>query len=248
MSSVMDYADGKTVFHKLNPITKIVISLCICIACFVSDSIPLLICVVALDLAIGYFAGVADKAIAIFKGLCKMCVFLFILQLIFVRSGNTLFLFITDRGVLVATKIVLRLIGATLPLALVLTVTKMSDLSNALVSILHVPYQYAFTLTTAMRFIPVFMNEMSGIIEAQTARGVEFDTKSVVKKIKLILPLCVPLLITSVKKADSSAVSAEVRGFNLRTAHSGYKKYYFSGKDALAFLAGVILIVLAVIC
>ena len=68
-------------------------------------------------------------------------------------------------------KIVLRLMGATLHLTIMLTVTKMNDLSNCLVKILHVPYKYDFTLTTAMRFIPVFMNEMSGITEAQTARG-----------------------------------------------------------------------------
>ena len=248
MTGVMDYSEGSTVFHKMNPITKIALSLGICIACFLSDSIVFLLILIAIDLAIGFAAGVGDKAKAIFKGLCKMCLFLFVLQLIFVRSGNTIFLFVTDRGVDIAAKLVLRLMGATLPLAIVLTVTKMNDLSNALVSILHVPYKYAFTLTTAMRFIPVFMNEMNGIIEAQTARGVEFDTKSGIKKIKLILPLCVPLLITSVRKADSSAVSAEVRGFNLRTASSAYKKYTFALRDIAAFAFVAVFICAAVLC
>ncbi len=71
-------------------------------------------------------------------------------------------------------KIVLRLMGATLP------------------------------LTTAMRFIPVFMNEMS-------------------------------------------AVSAEVRGFNLREINSGYKSYGFGAMDFAAAVIVIIIVALAVL-
>ena len=47
--------------------------------------------------------------------------------------------------------------------------------------VLHVPYRYAFTFTTALRFVPVFGQEMNAIMEAQTARGVEYDTKNPIK-------------------------------------------------------------------
>lgn len=247
MHGVMDYSDGTSILHKMNPVIKILFSFLICISCFISDRIWYLLGIVVLDLLIGVVAGVAKKAFAIFKGLVKVCFFLFLLQIIFVRSGEPVLLFVTDAGVFLAAKIVLRLIGATLPLALMLTVTKMSDLSNALVSCVHLPYKYAFTLTTAYRFIPVFMNEMSSIMEAQTARGVEFDTNNFFKKVKLMLPLCVPLLVTSVQKADTSAVSAEVRGFHLRTAQSGYKTYPLGLGDAAAVLTGASLIVGAVL-
>ena len=62
-----------------------------------------------------------------------------------------------------------------------LTVTKMNDLSNCLVKILHVPYKYDFTLTTAMRFIPVFMNEMSAVnaeVRGFYLRGINSGYKS----------------------------------------------------------------------
>lgn len=78
-------------------------------------------------------------------------------------------------------KIVLRLMGAALPLTIMLTVTKMNDLSSCLVKILHVPYKYAFTLTTAMRFIPVFMNEMSAVsaeVRGFYLRGINSGYKS----------------------------------------------------------------------
>ena len=66
---------------------------------------------------------------------------------------------------------------------------------------------------------------MSGIIESQKAHGVDFDVKNPFKKIGMILPLCFPLLLSSVRKIDSTATAAELRGFYLRTAKSCSKTY-----------------------
>ena len=70
-------------------------------------------------------------------------------------------------------------------------------------------------------------------MEAQTARGVEFDTKNFMKKLRLLLPLCVPLLISSVRKIDGAAISTELRGFHLRKRNSSYKKYDFGKMDVV---------------
>ena len=130
---------------------------------------------------------------------------------------------------------------------MVLAVTRISDLANALVQVLHLPYKYAFTLTTAIRFIPQFLEEMGGIMEAQTARGVEFDTKNAFRKLGLMLPLCAPLLISSVRRSEATAVAAEVRGFRLRTRASGYKQYPFAPADLAVLLFSVLLIAGAVL-
>ena len=134
-----------------------------------------------------------------------------------------------------------------MPLALMLSITRMNDLSNVLVGTLGIPYKYAFSLTTAIRFIPVFTAAMAGIIEAQTARGVSFDTRNIFKKIGLIFPLCVPLLVTSVRKIEGAAISAELRGFNLRKRESGYKNYPIRAADIGVFLFAVTVAVLGVI-
>ena len=117
--------------------------------------------------------------------------------------------------------------------------TKLTDMANALVKVLHVPYKYAFTFMSTVHFIPVFMNDMAGIMEAQTARGVEFDG-GVLKKVRLMMPLCVPLLVSSVRKTNSAAIAAEVRGFDLRTRESGFKEYPFAGIDFAALAVAVI--------
>ena len=169
------------------------------------------------------------------------------MQVLFIRAGTPVFLFVTDEGLRIATLVVLRLIDATMPLALMLALTQMSDLSNALVKVLHLPYKYAFTVTTALKFIPVFTDEMSSIIESQTARGVDFDTKNPIRKLRLVLPLCAPLLITSVGRTEQAAMAAEVRGFYLRDRSSGSKEYPFGMIDGGALAVIVVLVVLAVL-
>jgi len=252
MKGFLDYVPGKSFLHKLNPLTKLIIALCICISCFISLNHYFLVAVIVMNLALSACAGILERSFSIFKGLVKMSVFLLIIQLLLVRRGNIVLdlplgLIITDQGISSSLLVVLKLISATMPLAVMLSCTQLNDLSNVLVTKLFIPYKYAFALTTAIRFIPVFTSEMAGIIEAQTSRGVEFDTKNVFKKMKLILPLCVPLLMTSVKKTESSAISAEVRGFYLRTRKSCYKSYPMRLNDFAGIVFSAVIIALAVI-
>ena len=232
----------------MNPVTKLFLTIVICIAAFISGNLFYLAGLLVVDLLIGVIAGIPEKTWTIFRGLLKIALFLFILQILLVRGGTPVLWIITDQGLLTAGKVVLRLVIVCMPLALVLAVTRVSDLTNSLVRVLHVPYPYAFTLSTAIRFIPQFLEEMSGIMEAQTARGVAFDKARGLKKFSMILPLCAPLLISSVRRTDQTAVAAEVRGFRLRTRESGYKKYPFTAVDlgavlfSLALLAGAILL------
>ena len=141
-----------------------------------------------------------------------------------------------------ARRLVLRLSCATLPLAIMLSVTKLGDLSNALVEKLHIPFKYAFTMTTAIRFIPVFAAEMAGIMEAQVSRGIELDTKNPFRKIALVLPLCAPLLVSSVRKTQSLAIAAYLRGFKFRKKGSCLKKYDYSLAYALCYVFCMILV------
>ncbi len=248
MKGILDYTAGDSMLHRMNPIVKIFLAFCICIAAFATDSIAFLAALLALDLLLGAIGSIFGKTLKLLISLLKVSAFLFILQLLFVREGRTLFLFVTDTGIILALKLVLRLITACIPLALMLALTQMNDLTNALVKVVRMPYKYAFTLSTALRFIPLFMDEMAGIMEAQTARGVEFDEGGFIKKLKLILPLCVPLLMISVRKIDGTAVAAEVRGFNLRTRESGYKKYPFRAADIMTLMLCAALITAGILC
>lgn len=252
MSGILVYSQGETLIHKLNPLSKMIIAFLLCISSFTCDRIYTAIAIIAVNIAVAYFAGIGRKALSLLKTLLKIGVVLFLLQIFFIRTGNIilplpLHLYVTDIGLKFSILLVLRLVGATMPLVIMLTVTKMTDLTNVFVQKLHIPYKYTFAFITALRFIPIFENEMRGIMEAQTARGVEFDTKNPLKKVRLILPICVPLLISSVKRIEGSAISAELRGFNLRNRNSGYKKYFFTASDYLVILLAVGVLFISVI-
>ena len=240
MVNVIDYMPGDTLLHRLNPVVKLGLAAAIIVGIFLSDTYVALLGFLALTLALGAYAGVVNRLFSLLKLLIPLALIMLVLQLAFMRDGNVVWGFITDTGLITGSKACLRLLGVALPLILMLMVTKLNDLANACVEVLHVPYRYAFT--TALRFVPVFGQEMNAIMEAQTARGVEYDTKNPIKKLKLMLPLCVPLLISSVGKTDATALAAEQRGFYLRTRASSYKRYPIKGLDIAVLIASIALI------
>lgn len=242
MTSVIDYIPGTSLLHRLNPVTKLALAAGIILATFLGDTYPLLIALLALTFALGAYARAAGGLVSLSKLMVPLSLIMLVLQTAFIRTGDPVFLWVTTDGLVTGTKAALRLLGVALPLILMLTVTKLNDLANAVVEVLHVPYRYAFTFTTALRFVPVFSQEMNAIMEAQTARGVEYDTKNPIKKLKLMLPLCVPLLISSVGKTDATALAAEQRGFYLRTRASSYKRYPIKGLDIAVLIVSIALI------
>lgn len=243
MVNVIDYVPGATVLHRLNPVAKLALASGIIIATFLAASYPALVGLLVITLALGAYAGVFSRLASLLKVLLPLAAIMLVLQMIFVQGGERLVGFVTSDGLVTGSKACLRLLGVALPLVLVLTVTKLTDLANACVEILHVPYRYAFAFTTALRFVPVFGQEMNAIMEAQTARGVEYDTKNPIKKLQLMLPLCIPLLISSVGKTDATALAAEQRGFYLRTRESSYKRYPLQALDFAAIAVAAALIV-----
>lgn len=247
MVNVIDYVPGATVLHRLNPVAKLALASGIIIATFLAASYPALVGLLVITLTLGAYAGVFSRLASLLKVLLPLAAIMLVLQMIFVQGGERLVGFVTSEGLVTGSKACLRLLGVALPLVLVLTVTKLTDLANACVEILHVPYRYAFAFTTALRFVPLFGQEMNAIMEAQTARGVEYDTKNPLKKIQLMLPLCVPLLVSSVGKTDATALAAEQRGFYLRTRESSYKRYPMAAADYAVLVASVALIVLGVL-
>jgi energy-coupling factor transport system permease protein len=104
--------------------------------------------------------------------------------------------------------------------------------------------------TTALRFIPTFIDEMSQIMQAQMSRGYNSDTRNPFKKLIIMIPLAIPLLVSSIKKTEKLAISMEVRGFG-SGPRSHYREIKLTSADytAIIFLAAVVLsgIALAVV-
>ncbi|MBQ8509694.1 MAG: energy-coupling factor transporter transmembrane protein EcfT [Clostridia bacterium] len=252
MKGFLEYIPGDSILHRLDPRTKLLMPLILCLACFAADSILLLFVILLFDVALGYLGGIGKQTLRTLSKLARIMLFLFVLQILFIQRGETLIpliagLRITDEGLRTAALVALRLIAATMPLATLLSLTKLDELADSLVVRCHVPYKYAYGVTAAIRFIPEFSRQMSEIIEAQTARGVEFDTKNPFRRIAMVIPLCVPLLISSVRKIDGTAMAAELRGFNLRGRHNIRCTSRFGLSDGVGILVCLALAVAGVL-
>lgn len=250
MKGFLEFVPGDSFLHRMNPIAKLASAFLIVAGCFVTDSFVLLACVLVLDVVLSVRCKMTRQALGLAKAVAVFSFLLALIALLFSPSGDVLVAlpwgYVGTGSVVSALLIVVRLVACAVPLFLVFSVTKLTDMANALVKVCHVPYRYAFVFASTVHFIPVFLNDMQGVMEAQTARGVEFDQGGIVNKARLMTPLCVPLLVSAVRKTDSAAIAAEIRGFNLRTRENGFKEYPFSAGDIAAMLLTVALLAIAV--
>ncbi|AEB06846.1 cobalt transport protein [Coriobacterium glomerans PW2] len=247
MLDVIDYIPGTTLPHRLNPVAKLAFAVAIILATLLASTYPMLVSLIALTIALGLRVRAGRRLKDLLKLIAPVAIVMLVLQLAFVRTGSPVIGFITDDGLISGSKASLRLIGVALPLIVMLSVTRLTDLANSCVENLHVPYRYAFAFTTALRFIPLLTREMNAIMEAQTARGARFDTAMPLKKLRLMLPVCIPLLVISVGKTDSIALAAEQRGFYLRTRSSSFCRYPMKSRDAAVLVCALALLVSGVL-
>lgn len=249
MRKFLEYVPGTSFIHRMNPVAKLACALLISVACFCTTNLAFIAAIIVIDAALAASCGMVREALGLARAVAAFSVLLALIALLTTPSGAVLvelpWGYVGTGSLMAALLIVMRLVACAVPLFLVMYVTKLTDLANAMVKIVRVPYRYAFTFTSAVHFIPVFMNDMAGIMEAQTARGVQFDG-GIVRRIRLMVPLCVPLLVSSVRKTNSAAIAAEVRGFNIRTRESGYKGYPFARIDVAALAFSVLLVAAAV--
>lgn len=249
MRSAFSYVPGTSFFHKLSPLSLFAAALVVCIAAAVSPSSLFVLGLIVALLGCAAAAGVFRQSIKLVLGLGSLALIVLVLQVLFVRTGTVYAqagpLLVTSDGVSSGVLVVLKVVCMVLPLSLAFMVVPVNALANELVSKCRLPYKYAFAITTAIRFIPLFMQEMGQIMEAQKARGVCFDTRNVFKKAALMVPLAVPLLVDSVKRTDAIAIGAELRGFSLRGPASAYHTYPFGARDAALAAACAAVVALA---
>ena len=104
-------------------------------------------------------------------------------------------------------------------------------------------HSIAMMMTIALRFIPTLIDETDKIMKAQKARGADFESGGLVKKAKNLIPLLVPLFISSFRRADELAMAMEARCYRGGAGRTRMKVLKFTSKDFIAF--GVFALLLA---
>ena len=243
MKAVLQYVPGKSYFHKLHPITKVIWAVMIGVLCFICQNVWFLGAIAAINLLIFLTSGIAREGKPILKMFGLISFLLLFFTIFFNRDGTILINYgiitITENGVLQGLVMTFRMLGALLPISIMIILTPANDLAAAVVKHFRVPYKYAFAVTATLRFIPMLTGEMNQIIQAQTARGCDLDRGGPVKRFGRMIPLTIPLLSSAVKKTEQMAISLEVRGFGAGERTS-YRKAKFSARDIIVLGASAI--------
>ena len=104
-------------------------------------------------------------------------------------------------------------------------------------------HELAMMMTIALRFIPTLMEETDKIMKAQQARGADFDTGNIIQKAKSLIPLLVPLFISSFRRADELAMAMESRCYRGGAGRTRMKELKYSVRDIIAYGIFMILFV-----
>ena len=250
------YYPGNSVIHRLDARTKIIATLLYIVALFIVNNFRgFLIAALALFVVIG-LSKVPLKFI--FKGLTAVFLiiaFTFVINL-FMVQGRVLwqwkFLTITYEGVhrafFMAARLVLLIIGSSL---MTLT-TKPIELTDGIEKLLKplskigVPsHEIALMMTIALRFIPTLMEETDKIIKAQQARGADFESGNIIQRGKNLIPILVPLFVSSFRIAQDLALAMEARCYRGGSGRTRMNEIHFRRGDAVA--AVLMVLFLAVI-
>lgn len=250
------YYPGRSVIHRLDARTKIIATLLYIVELFIVNNFQgFLIAAAAL------FAVIAASRVPlrfIFRGLTAIFLiiaFTFFLNL-FMTDGRVLwqwkFLKITYEGLsrafFMAVRLVLLIIGSSM---MTLT-TKPIELTDGLekllkpLSRLGLPsHELALMMTIALRFIPTLMEETDKIIKAQQARGADFESGSLIQRTRNLVPILIPLFVSSFRIASDLALAMEARCYHGGDGRTRMNEIHFHRGDAVA--AVLMVLFLAVI-
>lgn len=254
MQAMVEYIQKDSPFHRLNPVTKLLWTFAVLIMCFIFND-PLSIFIILLsNLAVASISGILKQVLPAVKALFIFSFILILCQIFFVNEGKTLFYVIpylnvgevTDIGLELSLVMSFRMVATVSTIPILMMTTPMTDMVIVLVEKLKIPFKYAFMFITALRFIPTFMGEMEQILQAQMSRGYHSDTKNPFKKLVIIIPLAIPLLVSSIKKTEKMAITMEVRGF-ASGPRSSFRKIVMTATDYMVIALFVLLIVVSLI-
>ena len=256
--TIGQYYPADSILHRLDPRVKFVATLLYIVSLFVSNSwLGYLVCAIFL-VAIIKLSKVPFRFMV--KGL-KAIMMLLVLTMFFnmiFTEGTVIFklgiLHITKEGVFLAAKMGIRLVFLILGSSVMTLTTTPNQLTDGLEDLLrplekiHVPvHEIAMMMSIALRFIPILLEETNKIMQAQTARGADFDSGNVFQKIKSMVPLLVPLFVSAFRRANDLAMAMEARCYHGGSGRTQMKPLLYKGRDYAAYAVCIVYLLFCIL-
>ncbi|MBE5756409.1 MAG: energy-coupling factor transporter transmembrane protein EcfT [Clostridiales bacterium] len=250
------YYNATSFVHKMDARVKILLSIAYIVAVFLVKEFHfygflvafLFIVLTTIFSKVPFFSVLRSV-----KGILFFVIFSAVLQIFFNTAGEVVFswkfITITDGGLLKAGFIVCRIMMIVMGTALLTLTTTPVELADGIESLLSPlklikfpVHEFALIMSIALRFIPTLMEETDRIIKAQKARGADFESGNLIKRAKAMVPILIPLLVSSFRRADELADAMDARCYSGAKGRTKYKKQRITYRDIIGFLvlAGLI--------
>lgn len=248
------YFPGDTPVHRLDPRTKLILTIVYIAALFTANTffgyVTVFLCLA------GIMALSHIRPRAVLKGLKPLIfiiIFTAVLNLFFTSGEDYIFRWkfikITETGLRHAVAMVVRVILLVAGTFLLTYTTSPLAITDGLEQLmtplkkLKVPvYELSLMMSIALRFIPTLIEETDRIMSAQKARGADLETGSLPERAKALLPMLIPLFVSAFRRADELATAMECRCYNGGQGRTRMKVLKFHRRDITAFLLGAALL------
>jgi len=220
---------------SLDPRVKLFLLVCISTAALVLRVPFVLLFLLILTLLLLLIGGVSPKVIWLkLRGLFGLVLMLFILQCFFNRAGEPLLVvsgqtLVTDSGFQAAVMVSLRLLIVFLS-ALVVVIGDPRDYLLALTQC-KVPYEIAFMVLAALRFLPLLREAASDVLCAAQMRGMRLKKSGLRKKAGAYISLVIPVVAGAIHRADQLSIAMEARGFRALPRRTSMRRLTMRAAD-----------------
>ncbi len=243
--TIGQYIPGTSLVHKLDPRTKIISLVLYMIGLFLANNFRGYLLVTFFTVGIILLSQISF--LTIIKGMRPLMIII-ILTLgmhLFLTKGDPLWQWgifkISEQGLRQGIFMVLRLIYlVTITSLLTLTTTPiaLTDGIEKVLKLLFIPiaHELAMMMTIALRFIPTLIEETDKIMKAQMARGADFESGGLLSRAKSLIPLLVPLFLSSFRRADDLAMAMEARCYRGGENRTRMKQLVMGSRDYFAFI------------
>ena len=110
----------------------------------------------------------------------------------------------------------------------------------------HVPYEFCFAFTTAVRFVPVLADEAQTIMDAQKARGLELESGNLIKRVRNYIPILIPLIVNAIRRSLELAEAMESRAWGASDKRTNLYKLNLKRGDIILVIVTVLMLILAI--
>ena len=255
------YYPSSSFMHRCDPRSKIVVLIAYIVAIFLAPNFYGLAAGGIVLIAAILFSNVPVKSVfRSVKGILFLMLFTAVLNLFFYAGEHTVviggvplrwgIINVTWEGATFMVFFACRLfmlVMASSVLTLTTTPVSLTDGMEALLTPLkwvkfpvHV---LSLIMSIALRFIPTLMDETDRIMNAQKARGADFEHGNLIQRVKAIIPILIPLLISAFRRAEELGDAMEARCYSGEHERTKYKRLRFTWRDGVLFSVMLLLVV-----